>query len=439
MKSDKLMFKGVGNANIGVNVWILANLGLGFLVTIIVPKLAIERLGFASYGIYALIIGLSAVMAFADLGVIPGLTKALGHTVASRDYALVTRVLNRVNRIAMLMAVILGCICYIVIHASLVQLSPPILFATTLFILTAYLTVKAEVRLTILRISGDVACTYHFRICYLLLYLIIIGTIYIVVKDWTHVWVIFFAQLGALLPVYLWLGRYFREHISPDDGKVTQEGEARYLAAWREIRITSSAERLNRVVQFTVGLIERPLLLATSGLAFVGSYDLVMRLMLIASAVPGALNQPLLSMLVHDKVRSGEQRKFTGTLRNTKLVTFASASIGSGIAIGAFLLFHQTIFGVVSLVPPGLGVFIAVTSGVNVLTASSTALLISNGIVWPCNVKGVGELVSVIGGAIAAWRWQAPEVFIYVRYLFVLIGALFLLIMEQTIRMKRDV
>jgi hypothetical protein len=151
------------------------------------------------------------------------------------------------------------------------------------------------------------------------------------------------------------------------------------------------------------------------------------------------LNQPLLSMLVHDKVRSGEQRKFTGTLRNTKLVTFASASIGSGIAIGAFLLFHQTIFGVVSLVPPGLGVFIAVTSGVNVLTASSTALLISNGIVWPCNVKGVGELVSVIGGAIAAWRWQAPEVFIYVRYLFVLIGALFLLIMEQTIRMKRDV
>jgi hypothetical protein len=177
MKSDKLMFKGVGNANIGVNVWILANLGLGFLVTIIVPKLAIERLGFASYGIYALIIGLSAVMAFADLGVIPGLTKALGHTVASRDYALVTRVLNRVNRIAMLMAVILGCICYIVIHASLVQLSPPILFATTLFILTAYLTVKAEVRLTILRISGDVACTYHFRICYLLLYLIIIGTI----------------------------------------------------------------------------------------------------------------------------------------------------------------------------------------------------------------------------------------------------------------------
>jgi O-antigen/teichoic acid export membrane protein len=288
--------------------------------------------------------------------------------------------------------------------------------------------VRAEIRLAIIRLTGDVVFTYHYRMLYLGCYLLLILAMYFSAGSWPNVGVIFVAQLAAMAPSYTWLMIKQKRLMASS----TESGGANGI--WKEVWKVSSSERLNRGLQFSVGLVERPLLLGASGLAFVGSYDLLMRLMMIVSALPGALNQPMLAMLAHDAARGGSGRKFESTIRRTKLVTAASASVGVLAAMLAFTFFHEAIFGVTSLISPRLAILIAVSSGVNVLTAPTNAMFMARGIVWPCNLKATVEILGVAAACIGGWLWESGQIFITLRYAFLLVGAAGLLVVERTER-----
>jgi hypothetical protein len=182
-----------------------------------------------------------------------------------------------------------------------------------------------------------------------------------------------------------------------------------------------------------MGAVERPLLIATAGLAMVTSYDLLMRLVLLVSAVPGALNHPLLAMLAYDSVRESSQRKFTLALRVTKIASVACALGGLVLCMLLWGGFHQKLFGVPSHIPIGVGILVAVVAAINIQTAPESAALTAEGIVWPINTKLYFEVAGIIAGGILAFWLRNGLLFIVIRYCtlglsatgFLLLGAKF--------------
>ena len=86
-----------------------------------------------------------------------------------------------------------------------------------------------------------------------------------------------------------------------------------------------------------------------------------------------------------------------------RIVSYISAFIGVITACVFIAFFHERIFGIVSSIPLGTALMMAITTGVNVLTASGTAVLLANQVIWPCNIKSLIELFGIIVGAFYGW------------------------------------
>ena len=158
-------------------------------------------------------------------------------------------------------------------------------------------------------------------------------------------------------------------------------------AFWTEARRVSVPERISRTAQLAIGAIERPLLVATSGLAFVTLYDLLLRLTLCVSVVPSALSQPLLAMLSYDAVRQERDRGFRSSLRMTRLIGGVWTATGLVAAVLLWTRFHYDIFGVRSRIPPVVGLLIFSVAAINVLTAPGVAALTAQGVVKPTTIR----------------------------------------------------
>lgn len=419
-----------------VNAWILLSLIVGFAVTIIVPRLAILRLGETGYGLYALIAGFAAVLGFADLGLIPGITKSLSKSVAEGSSVIIRIITRRIELIVFLGIMFLGALCLGVILFSSSLNKSEIIFSLTLFSISAYISTITEIRLSILRLKGFIEYTYKVRIGYLVCYLLFVTLFYFTIPVWGGVGLLFVAQLISAFAFFLVV--VIHQRSSRPNNQILnnlstlQKQEVDLL--WSNIFKISAPERFNKILQFINGLIERPMIAAMGGLALVGSFDLMMRLMIIVSAIPGALNQPLLSMLSHDLVRQKSERRFHQALRLTRLISLVTALLGLVVSLIIFSQFHQRIFGVLSLIPMSVFVVIAFSTALNVLTASGSALFISQGIIWPCNWKVAIEGIGIALGVTLGLIFGSVFLFVIFRYSFLLLAALFLLIVERTLK-----
>jgi O-antigen/teichoic acid export membrane protein len=413
-----------------VKAMVMVNLLVGFLVTIAVPRLAIEKLGLTDFGLYAVILGFAGVLAFADLGLIPGLTRALAMPVAKGDMRAVNATVARVSRIVLVAWVSLTIVCATLFlmsasRADWVHLNALIIFCAANLVLTL-----SEVHAAVVRLSVNVVAPYVARFLYLVAYLGLTVALYYGIPNWPGIEILSYIQLLCALPYYLFLRRLAatpHRQLGVPGRDPCHETDAIWKEAWR----VSSPERFNRVLQLIAGLVERPLILAMSGAALVASYDLLSRLTLVVSAVPGALSQPLLSMLSHDRARSEKDRRFTGALYVTRAVGMVTAAVGIIVATVLWLGFHERIFGVPSLLSTQLGLLVLCIAGLNVLTAPGVAVQVAEGVTWPINMKMAIEAIGVVVGAAAAFWSNDGLLFVALRNCAIGVGALVFLLITK--------
>ncbi len=139
-------------------------------------------------------------------------------------------------------------------------------------------------------------------------------------------------------------------------------------------------------------------------------------------------------MLSHDAARKHADAKFPHALRLTKIVSIGSAGLGFCIAMILFAFFHENIFGVSTIVPMYLAFLMALASGVNVLTASGAAVLLSKGIIWPANTKSLIEFVGVFAGLIISIAKSDGLYFLTCRYGFLFLSAIYFLFVENILK-----
>lgn len=425
------MISEVGRHQLIIKGWVVFTLVLGLLVSVLVPKLAIARLGEDGYGVYALIIGFAGVLALSDLGLVPGLTKALAGPLAGQDRAVVDRVLTRVERVVLAMLLLLTPGCGLLLYWSIGKVDGSAMHALAVFAVATFYGVRAEIRAALVRAAGFVTDTYRIRALYLFSFLLLVLAMFLAIDSWSGVWLVCYAQLAAGLIYFLLLkGRLERALPRPrPDSAGKQAGLSASL--WSEAWRVSAPERFNRLVQLVSAAVERPLLVATAGLALVGSYDLLLRLMLLVSAIPGALSQPLLAMLAHDSVRPPGARRFPVALGLTYAVGATSAALGLLVAAVLWTFFHEALFGVPSRIPQWVGLLVASVTAVNVLTAPWASALLAAGRVRLLNVKVLVEAVGVVVGAAAAGWLGSGLLFIVIRYAALGLAAVgFLLVMR---------
>jgi O-antigen/teichoic acid export membrane protein len=418
-----------------IKIWILISLLLGFFVTILIPRMSISKIGVNAYGLYALVLGYVPILAMADIGMLPGITRQFAKFIAEKNFVEIKKLFNRANKIILIATVGAALICILSIIYFSDKLTLDLGLSLLLLVGVSYFSIQFDLKLALVRSKGDIELSYAYRISYSVIYLMVFGLLYFFIPVWPGIFVIVFCQFFAVVllcfilqrqvirPIYLCCANDLNDSIS----------KVKNNEVWREIWQTSSAELLNRIVQFFVAVVERPLLLIYGGLVLVGSMDLLTRLMLIVSAIPGALNQPLLAMLSHDAARNPADAKFPHALRLTKVVSASSAGLGVVLSLILFVFFHENIFGINSILPVYMACIMAFASGVNVLTASGSAALLSSGIVWPCNMKSLIEAIGIVLGIIVAIANKDAIIFLVFRYGFLLISALCFLIFEKIV------
>jgi O-antigen/teichoic acid export membrane protein len=405
-----------------VNGLVVITLAVGFAVTIVVPRFAIARLGVDAFGVYALIAGFAGIFAFADMGLIPGITRALAMPIARGQGRAVGCVLKRAVR-----TTFLGWIFLSIVSLALLIIADPLLsidhaFALLFFILASAVTTYGELHAAVLRVSGKVTATYLLRTMYLLVYATLVVASYVAIRAWPGIWLLCFLQLIASLPCAIFLTRIAKRQIGRLGGGDSEgtDAERSWSEAWR----VSSPERLTKVLSLAASVMERPLLLAMNGPIFVASYDLLNRTALIVSAVPGALSQPLMAMLAHDEARHKEHRRFGGAYNFARLAGFLTAGLGLVVSVVIWTRFHVQVFGVPSALPLGFGLLILISSALNVLTAPGVALCLSSGKTRLVHAKLLIELAGMISGLAVALYLRSATAVIVGRYTAIAAGAL---------------
>jgi hypothetical protein len=311
------------------------------------------------------------------------------------------------------------------------------LYALFIFVVATLYATRAEIRLALLRVGGAVVSSYVIRGLFLIIYLATVVMLYRFVRHWNGIVLICYAQLVASIVYYVAVRLYLSHHVFLGSPPLEEASElSRSRTFWPDAWRLSSPERLTRGLQLVVGAIERPLLMATAGLAVVASYDLVMRLMMFVSAVPGALSQPLLAMIAHDAVRESTHRRFPLALRLTKIVGAACALLGLVVAMVLFKYYHVALFRIPSRIPFGVALLIGVVAAVNVQTAPGGAALLAQGIVRPMNAKLYAEAAGIVAGGIAGWWTRNGMLFIIIRNGTQGISAIGFLIAERRIRAR---
>ncbi len=192
----------------GVNVSVVVALVVSFGVGVLVPRLALAKLGEASYGVYALIVGFSGVLSFADLGLIPGLTLVLARLVAMGEVARLYFLLRRVDRLVVACFACLAAGCGGLMYMSLHNLDRHAFYAFGLFALATLWSARAEIRSTLICVSGAVGAAYLLRSVYSLLFLLFVVIMGVLVGKWDGPWPVCLGQLSASWSYYALVNLY---------------------------------------------------------------------------------------------------------------------------------------------------------------------------------------------------------------------------------------
>ena len=399
-----------------VNALALTQLGIGFVGSILVARWAIGRLGLGGFGDFAFLLGFAAVFALSDLGIIPGLTAEVGGRLRAGRRHAASRLIYTAGMatVAFWLALAVASIGFL--RVAFPDVAPALIWPLATFAISSGIVSAADVLATLLRVDGNLEYTYASRIAYQIAWIGGVGILYWLFPHWNGVIFLTAAQLCAAVIYAVLIAR----------GLVQRKGAViprRRLwcavtrsRAWRRAWRLSGPERGVRILGAMLTLGERSFLMALGAGAVLGSYDLLLRIAAIISAVPAALAQPLLSMLASDAKRSDGGQAYGNAHRYTMRVTAWLALPGLVAATLVWTLFAEALFGVTPELPLPLALCVFIAAAVNVQTASGVAVATINGTTGIIGRKVYLEAAGVVVAAIIGYLAGSALWFLAIRY-----------------------
>jgi hypothetical protein len=424
---DGLMH-GISRDALIVKALALGQLAAGFVGSIVVARLAIARLGLDGFGDFAFLLGFAALLALSDLGMIPGLTSQIGDLLRVGRRAAAFRLVG----VSCLLAtaawgiLALGSLAWAWIALPVERHA--LLFPLTIFALSAALVSVADVGATLLRVGGSLRFTYVARLAYQLVWIVGVVVAYSAFPEWPGVTVLTAVQLIASGAYALAIAARAAAW------RPVAATAPRFLVAslrslhWRRAWRVSTPERNLRMLGALLALGERSLLLVMGAGAVLGSYDLLLRVCVLVSAIPAALAQPLLSMLAVNRALGQRETPFGGAAKFTARIVWLVTVAGLCAAVVVWVAFAETLFGVRPELPLVLALCVFAATALNVQTATGVAIATSEGVVELVNRKVLLEVAGIAVAVVVGLFAHSVLWFIGVRYAALAAAAIFFLV-----------
>jgi hypothetical protein len=406
----------------------LLQLFVGFVGGVLVARLAIARLGLGGFGDFAFVLGFAALFALSDLGIVPGLTAEIGDRLRAGKRAAAQGLVALSCVVAAGTWIVLAAASLAFVRFASPAAASGLLVPLGVFAMSAALVSVADVGATLLKVDGELVFAYVARLLYQLLWIGGVGIAFAAIPEWPDIAILTLVQLGASVAYAITIAvRIVRRRRAPRAAPKILFASIR-SAAWRRAWRISTPERSLRVLGAVLALGERSLLMAMGGAAVLGSYDLLLRVSALISAIPSALAQPLLSMLAANRATVVGAAPFGDIARFTMRVTWLLTLAGLGAAVVLWIYFAEMLFGVHPELPWALAMCVFAATAINVQTAVGVAISTSEGVVDRVNRKVVLEIAGIAVAAIVGLLAGNVLWFIGVRYLALGIAATLFLV-----------
>lgn len=406
----------------------LLQLFVGLVGGVLVARLAISRLGLGGYGDFAFVLGFSALIALSDLGIIPGLTAEVGDRLRAGKRAAAYRLVSLSCVVTVVCWVVLAAASLTFVKFALPLAASKLLVPLGLFAISAAIVSVADVGSTLLKVDGELGFAYVSRIFYQLLWIGGVCIAFVGIPQWSDITILTLVQLGASVAYAIMVAvRMMRRRQMPRVVPRVLLASVR-SAAWKRAWRLSAPERSLRGLGAVLALAERSILMAMGAAAVLGSYDLLLRVSVLISAVPSALAQPLLSMLAANRAHAGDAAPFGDVAQFTLRVTWLLTLAGLGAAVVIWMFFSEVLFGVRPELPVALALCVFAATAINVQTAAGVAISTSEGFVDGVNRKVAMEIVGIGVSAVVGLLAGSVLWFIGVRYVALGIAATWFLV-----------
>lgn len=394
-----------------INLVDVACLGMGFVTSLVVPKLAIGALGIDGYGVVAVLLGVSLIPSFLELGLTPGLTREIGKLHARGQLGSIKRIVLRFqSRLGAAGVVIAIAAAFISAERNVAGAGWQQTFIAVMAGGCAnVLTLVAELSLIRVRVAGGFIKASVSRAIYSVIYLS--GVILFAIFSSINIESVFIAQLcGAC--VFLAVAQLLANRL----GSADIAAQVSAVLPWRRLSWSVAAEQTGRVQSSLLPGLERHYLLTFGGPTAVSAYDVALRLSALVTAVPGAIAVPLVA-LFSPNVANAAHDTNRRVLRHMDMLT-GIVVVVSGAAV--LLLAHNfaiTFYGLEGSPLIAFSTLIIVGSAINALTASRVALLYAHDKPIPILIKSVCDLSFTCVAIIAMVVYRDPILFVAAKYL----------------------
>lgn len=401
----------------------LVQLVVGFAGSIIVARLAIARIGLDGFGDFAFLLGFAAILALSDLGMVPGLTAEVGARLRAGERAVAYHLAVVGSAITVACWAVLATASVLYVALALPGSAGHLILPLVIFAASAALVGVADVAATPLRVDGDLAFAYLARLFYQVLWIGGVVLLYALLPRWEDVTILTVLQLAASagysLAIGIRLGLRGALHGRPRWSLMDSVRSSTFRRAWE----ISAPERGTRLMGAVLALGERSLLLVMGSTILLGSYDLLLRVCALISAVPSALAQPLLSMLSSNRSQADDASPYGDVAGFVMRIGGALTTIGLVAAFVIWIFFAEALFGVRPDLPMVLALAVFVATAINVQTAPGVAVSVSEGDVDAVKRKVWIEATGVLVAVVVASMAGSALWFIGVRYVAVGLAA----------------
>lgn len=404
-----------------VNLVDLLCLGLAFITSLVVPKLAIDALGADGYGVVAVLLGVSLIPSFLEFGLTPGLTREIGRLQAAGSGGSIRRVILQFQ--ARMGAA--GLVVTVLVAVLAVQMGVAGATGQSIFIATAagglanVLVLVSDIGLIRVRVAGEFVRASVVRALYSVVYLS--GVILFSTSGGLAIESIFVAQLGGALG-FLVMAQWLQRRLEVVGNMA---GEADFHLS--KLGWSVAAEQAGRVQSSLLPSLERHYMHSSGGATAVAAYDVALRLAALVTAAPAAIASPLVA-LFSPNVAKHAHEKNRHVLRYVDLVTGSLViAVGAAVYIGT-QMFAIGFYGLEGSPLIAFSGLILVGSGINALTASRVALLYAHDKPGAILVKSLADLGFAAVGITMMVMNGDPMLFAASKYLGFAVTAVGLLI-----------
>ncbi|KAF0245198.1 MAG: hypothetical protein FD180_1851 [Planctomycetota bacterium] len=390
----------------------------GFINTLLVPRLAIQSMGIEAYGHYVLLAGFAIIPTIADLGLMPSFTAAVGRLVAGGGGPAVARLRIKVLGVCISLAIVLALAVPLIGQSWGGFFQPIEATGVLLGGLANVSTLAAEILLVSTRVAGRIVPAALSKSAY---FAANVASVSILASSQRLTAPALFAcQLGSSI-AYAALALLLLR------GNSDRGGEAADVPTFRSLFPLALPEQIGRVQAALLPSIERSILNRFGGASFLASYDVALRLTLVVTALPGALSEPLLTLLAP---RRGEENRaerkaiMSHAFQLSVVLTILMLTIvlwpGISLAGRYYGLARDPLFL--------LCVVMTSASAVNILTAPVSASLYAAGRRGAMLAKSCADGASALAGIAAGVCFGSARLAVVVRSTTVAAGALGLLV-----------